>query len=87
MSHGNNNFYKMYWYQANVVASKNFKNLTLLSLPDPKLQNLHQNNSCKFTKPQKTKLHIYSMTTIGLFLRQCICNFHRSANIEDRKLK
>ena len=42
------------------------------SLPDPKLQNFHQNNSCKVTKSQKTKLHIYLKTTIGLSSRQCI---------------
>ena len=29
------------------------------SLPDPKLQKFHQNNNCKFTKPQKTKLYIF----------------------------
>ena len=58
------------------------------SLPDPKLQNFHQNNNFKVTKPQKTKIHIYLKTTIGLSSRQCICNFHRSANVmRDTKLK
>ena len=28
------------------------------SLPEPKLQKFHQNNSCKVTKPQKAKLHV-----------------------------
>ena len=36
---------------------------------------------------KKTKLHIYSKTTIVLSSRQCICNLHRSANEEDPKLK
>ena len=68
-------------------VSKHFENfLSLLQFTKPKPQNFHQNNSCKFTKPQK-KLHIYSKTTIGLSSRQCICNFDRSANIENPKLK
>ena len=77
------NFTRYIDIKQNEVASKHFKNfLSLLQFARP-----YQNKSCKVTKPPKTKLHIYLKTTIGLSSRQCICNFHRSANIKDPKLK